>query len=136
VEAYLTEITDAFDPTYLMGRLDRNDFYSPQNAEKLRKVRGITEKYAPLFEEHRLMPHRAQTVAMRLLKRHMEFCNGFADVMILKAEGKDEEAKADFVKFFAAFGKYEYEIATYFDQYMCFASLERVVNKPKTFYET
>ena len=53
-------------------------------------------------------------------------------LMVLKA---DDEAKAEFVKFFSSFGKYEYEIATYFDQYMCFASLERVVNKPKPFYE-
>jgi hypothetical protein len=135
VEAYLTAITEAFDPHYLMGRLDRNDFYSPENAEKLRTVRSITEKYAPIFDANRIRPHRAQTVAMRLLKRHIEFCNGFADVMILKAEGKDQEAKDAFVKFFASFGKYEYEIDTYFDQYMCFASLERVVNKPKTFYE-
>jgi hypothetical protein len=62
VEAYLTAITEAFDPHYLMGRLDRNDFYSPENAEKLRTVRSITEKYAPIFDANRIRPHRAQTV--------------------------------------------------------------------------
>ena len=49
-EAYLTEITDAFDPAYLMCGLDRDDFYSPKNAEKLRRVRDITEKYFCLYK--------------------------------------------------------------------------------------
>jgi len=135
VERYLCDITEAFDPDYMMGKPGQNGFYSPENLPKLERVKAITEAFAPFLEEHRVMPHRAQTVAMRLLKRHMEFCNGLADVLILKAAGKDDEAKAEFVKFFSSFGKYEYELATYFDQYMCFASLERVVNKPKTFYE-
>lgn len=135
VERYLSDITEAFDPDYMMGKPGQNGFYSPENLPKLERVKKITEEFAPFLEEHKIMPHRAQTVAMRLLKRHMEFCNGLADVLLLKAAGKDAEAKEAFVKFFASFGKYEYEIATYFDQYMCFASLERVVNKPKTFYE-
>ncbi|MBQ8408317.1 MAG: DUF4838 domain-containing protein [Clostridia bacterium] len=135
VAAYLTEITEAFDPDYMMGKPGQNGFYSPENLPKLRKVKEITAKYAPIFEENRIMPHRAQTVSMRLLKRHMEFCNGLAEVLLLKAAGNDSEAKEAFVKFFSSFGKYEYELATYFDQYMCFASLERLVNKPKTFYE-
>ena len=136
VEEYLREITEAFDPMYMMERPGKVDFYSPENAEKLRTVKDITAKIAPVIEENRLMPRRAQTVAMRLLKRHTEFCNRLADVLSLKADGKDKEASEAFNKFFADFGKYEYEIATYFDHFMCFASLERVVVKPKAFYET
>lgn len=134
VEEYLQAITDAFDPNYILSA--KGHYYSPENAEKLKKVREITAKYLPFFEENRIMPRRAQTVAMRLLILHTEFCNSFADVMILKAEGKDPEARAEFSKFCADFGKYEREIATYFDQHMCFSSYDQVVIKPRQFYES
>ena len=136
VEAYLSEITDAFDPKYMMdGAPGRKDYYSPENAEKLGRVKEITAKYAPLFAKHRVMPRRTQTVAMKLIHRHMEFCNGLAEVFALKAMGEDEKAREAFSRFRVEFGKREYELQTYFDHYMCFASLARIINTPKTFYE-
>jgi len=72
---------------------------------------------------------------MRLLKYHMEFCAGLAEAWVLKAMGADPEAVARFYQLQDSFGRLEYEIGTYFDQRMCFSSLKRLIDSPKTFYE-
>jgi len=45
------------------------------------------------------------------------------------------EAVARFYQLQDSFGRLEYEIGTYFDQRMCFSSLKRLIDSPKTFYE-
>ena len=137
VVAYMTEISKAFDMSYLLGAGSHAEkkFYNPKHAKDLRRVAGIVDKYAPLFEAHRVMPTRAQTVAMRLLEIHMEYCKGLAEVWTLKALGADPEALAAYTKLENAMGRYEFEIGTYFDQRMCFSSFSRAIKSPKTFYE-
>jgi hypothetical protein len=44
------------------------------------------------------------------------------------------EAAAAFERFMADFGRYEYELGTWFDQWMCYASLQRLICEPETFY--
>ena len=74
------------------------------------------------------MPWRVQTVAMRLLRHHTDFCAGFAKFMATKCLGKDAEAKAEAVEFLAEFGKREVEIEHYYDHYMANAALLSIVN--------
>jgi hypothetical protein len=62
------------------------------------------------------MPMRAQTVAYRLLMRYLDYCEGLADVMILKCLGADAEAVVRYASFLNEFGKYEIEIERYYDQ--------------------
>ena len=64
------------------------------------------------------MPYRAQTVAYKLLRYYMEYCTGLAKCFSLKCLGAGVEAKEEFEKFLAEFGKHEVEIERYFDQYM------------------
>ena len=80
------------------------------------------------------MPYRAQTVAVRLLKKHLEYCNALADIWALKAAGKDQEAVDAFNAFLQSFGRYEVEIERYFDQMMFHASMSRLIVNPSTFY--
>ena len=142
VVAYMTEITEAFDMAYLMGKKSALDdgtyiragrYYNPKHAKDLRRVPEIVDKYAPIFEEHRVMPTRAQTVAMRLLEIHMEYCKGLAGVLTLKALGADEEAVAAYKKLENAMGRYEFEIGIYYDQRMCFRALDSLIADPKYF---
>ena len=136
VRNYLAEISDAFSMEYIMSN-DRESkgYFDPKRAKQIRGVKDIIAKYQPLFAEHRVSSYRARTVAMRLLKYHMEFCAGLAEAWVLKAMGADPEAIARFYQLQDSFGRLEYEIGTYFDQRMCFSSLKRLIDSPKTFYE-
>ncbi|MBR6735446.1 MAG: hypothetical protein IKL92_01080 [Oscillospiraceae bacterium] len=95
----------------------------------------ITAAIEPLLIAHKNMPWRAQTVAVRLLLKHLDYCNALADIFVLKALGADVEAKKLYLEFLDNFGKYEIEIERYFDQYMFQHSIKRLVDKPATFYE-
>lgn len=131
VISYMTKITKAFDINYLMS----SNFYAPQRVPALRSVHEITAEIEPILLAHKNMPKRAQTVAVRLLLKHLEYCNALADIFILKALGADVEAKKLCLNFLDSFGKYEVEIERYFDQYMFQHSIKRLVDKPATFYE-
>lgn len=136
---YLTAITKAFDINYLMIRAASSssykpNFYRPEHIPSLQSVHDITAKIAPVLEAHKNMPYRAQTVAVRLLQKHLEYCNGLADMWVLKAQGKDQEAVDAYNAFLESFGKYEVEIQTYFDHYMFHASMSRLIVSPETFY--
>ena len=131
VISYMTKITKAFDINYLMS----SNFYAPQRVPALRSVHEITAEIEPILLAHKNMPKRAQTVAVRLLLKHLEYCNALADIFILKALGADVEAKKLYLNFLDSFGKYEVEIERYFDQYMFQHSIKRLVDKPATFYE-
>lgn len=145
VIGYLNEISEVFDMRYLMegAKPEKNEaghkpaasYYAPDQAEKLRRVKEIVEKYAPVFEEHRVMPYRAQTVSMKLIRYHMEYVTALAEVWELKSLGADLKAKERFLALEESFGRHEFEIGTYFDQRMCFASFSRIICSPKTFYE-
>ena len=131
VVAYLTKITEAFDIRYLMGA----NFYAPQRVPSLRRVHEITAEIEPILAAHKNMPKRAQTVAVRLLLKHLEYVNALADIFVLKALGADVEANRTYLEFLDRFGKYEFEIERYFDQFMFHHSIKRLVDKPATFYE-
>ena len=142
---YLTEITAAFDMKYLMdgsntaanrgGSQPAASYYDPKRAKDLRRVKEIVEKYAPIFEAHKIMPYRAQTVSMKLIRYHLEYVTGLAEIWTLKALGADPEAKDKTMEFENKFGRHEFEIGTYFDQRMAFSSWRRVLCSAKTFYE-
>lgn len=140
---YLTEITNAFNMRYIMngtsvlvsgGKLD--GFFNPSQAKMARSVRDIVEKYAPIFERNRVNSCRARTVAMTLLIRHLEYCKGLSEVWTLKALGADPESVTALNRLCTEFGRHESEMKTYFDHYMCFSALNRVISTPKTFFET
>ena len=145
VIAYLTEITEAFDMKYLMdgvnaanntsGSTPADSYYSPAHAKKFRTVKDIVAKYAPIFEAHKVMPYRAQTVSMKLIRYHMEYVTDLAEIWTLKALGADPEVVAKFRPMENKFGRHEFEIGTYFDQRMAYSSWNRILCSPKTFFE-
>ena len=79
------------------------------------------------------MPLRAQTVSVKLLRYHLDYAAALADVWLHKAEGRDAAACEAFERFMEEFGRHEFEIAPYFDQWMCYASLHRLICEPDTF---
>lgn len=95
-----------------------SSYYKPEMEEQLLSVEAVTEKYAEIFRQHRNMPYRVQTVAMRLLTEHTDFCRGFAKCMAIKCLGKDQEAKEAAKTFLSEFGRRELSMERYYDHMM------------------
>ena len=116
------KIGKALDTHYLNGERSANPaigkFYNPPVADELREMQKIAEEYKDFLEAHRVNPYRAQTVAFKLLRYYVEYCEGLAKALIPKAFGAGEEAKELFLQFFDEFGKREHEIATCFDHFL------------------
>ena len=110
-----------------------SNFYKPEMQEQLLAVRSVTDKYAAIFDEHKNMPRRVQTVAMRLLRHYTDFCAGYADFMASKCMGKDDEAREKATAFLQEFGKRELALEHYYDHYMASASLLAIVNTKSEF---
>ena len=121
VVEYLEQIDAHMPQTYMEAKHTSptaSSFYNPDMEKTLLEVEGITHKYEEIFSQHRNMPYRAQTVAMRLLTKHTEFCRGYASAMAIKCLGKDAEAKEVAKNFLTAFGAGELAIERYYDHMM------------------
>ena len=110
-----------------------SNFYNPAMEEQLLAVEGVAKKYAAIFDEHRNMPYRVQTVAMRLMRHHTDFCTGFAKFMAVKCLGKDAEAKEVATEFLQEFGKREESIEHYYDHFMASLALRAIFNTKSEF---
>ena len=122
VAAILEKIGKAMPHKYLARKLwvnlDVGKVYNPSVAEGLRSVPAIVAEAKPFLEAHKNMPLRSQTVAYKLMRYYMEYCEGLANCFAIKCFGAGVEAKAAFERFLADFGKHETEIETYYDHYM------------------
>jgi len=120
VYSFLLELGKAFDHEYLEGKrssdASKGKYYAPGHAEDIRRAKKLAAEFRPFCEAHKNMSMRAQTVAYRLLMRYLDYCEGLADVMVLKCLGADAEAVSKYAAFLNEFGKYEIEIERYYDQ--------------------
>ena len=134
---YLKVIDMHMPQTYLEAKHSRHrkadKFYNPEMELTLLSVNDITKKYEEKFAAYRNMPYRVQTVSVRLLTKHMEFCRGLADALALKCVGKDLEAKEQFETFMDHFGSYEVAIERYYDHMMAFHGLREIFNSISTY---
>lgn len=131
VVAFLQEIDQLMPQSYLEALHTApvpSNFYNPKMEAQLLSVAEVTNKYAAIFDEHKNMPYRVQTVAMRLMRQHTDFCAGYAKFMALKCLGKDAEAKAEAIAFLEEFGKRELSMEHYYDHFMASGALLAIVN--------
>ena len=133
---YLEKITAAFDHSFMCGEksadLSKGEFYNPEHAKDLEQVKEITAEAREFIKTHLAMPTRPQTVSWRLLLRHTEYCERFAEILIEVCKGHKKYAMEMLQKFFEDFGKYEFEMERYLDFGLAFDSLYYVVkNIPK-----
>jgi len=127
VKDYLERISNAFDYRYMCG--EYGSFYCPEHAKDLREVKELTAQIRAQVKTHMAMPTRPQTVSWRLLLRHAEFCEGFAEVMIEKCLGHNLYAQELMERFLQDFGKYDLELERYFDFGLAASSLDNVVKR-------
>ena len=136
VVEYLETIDRLMPQTYLEAKHTSptaSSFFNPAMEQQLLSVDEVCDKYAAFFEEHKNMPYRTQTVAMRLMKKHTEFCRGFAAAMAIKCMGKDAEAKAAAIEFLVDFGKQEVAMERYYDHMMARHALMAIFNTKSEF---
>ena len=131
---YLEQIKSIFDMRYLAGELsaDANvgKYYNPAFAKGLEALAPILEKAKAAVQAHYNMPHRVQTVSVRLIERHIEYCRLLAKALAYKALAKDEEARAAFGELWEAFNLYEMDMEANYDHSLCMAALNAVFNTP------
>ena len=72
------------------------------------------------------MPHRVQTVSVRLIERHIEYCRLLAKALAYKALAKDEEARAAFGELWEAFNLYEMDMEANYDHSLTVATLNQI----------
>ena len=136
VVEFLKEIDRLMPQTYLEALHTASaplNFYKPEMEAQLLSVEEVAKKYAAVFDEHKNMPCRVQTVAMRLMRQHTDFCTGYAKFMAVKCLGKDDEAKEQALAFLNEFGKRELAMEHYYDHFMAANALNAIVNTKSEF---
>ena len=129
----LTILRDTLDYPWMTGEGEPAHDLS----KVLTDVRALADREDALAKAHRVMPVRPQTVSLRLLRRHGEYIRDFAEVMVVKAQGKDREAAELLEVFRIRFGAYEIELERYYDHFLAFRHLQRRIGTiPKTAQET
>ena len=133
VEAYLAEISELFDFGYMAGEKGEDDTigirYSPSRVANLNKIKEVAARGRALAEKNISLPVRVQTVSMRLLYRHAEYCELLAEMMTELALGNKDGARTQWEKFRDDFGRYEYELESYFDHYLALQTFHMILNK-------
>ena len=130
---YLERLGNAVDHRYLSGDANRgtgrSEIYNPDQVESLKSVFGILEEGRRLISEHYNSDYRVRTVSVRLLEFHAQYVEMLTDILILKAVGKDDEAKKRFAVMAEECGKRELEFERWYDHGLAFYSLERKVSQ-------
>ena len=124
VLAFFEKMEETVDFNYMSKQ---TDFVNSAATDSFRKVPKIVEDFLPFVKAHKNMPYRAQTVAYRLLERYLEWLIGVSRTLTLMSEGKVDEAKAVYKDFMDYFGQYEIEMERWYDQNMCYYSIENIL---------
>ena len=119
VLACLEQISVLFDHKYMEGERsadsEKGAYYNPPHAENLKSIKEVTARERELAEKYFPCPIRVQTVSMRLLQLHAEYCDLAAEIMIEKALGNNEQAHQLWKSMCHQFGRHEIEIERYYD---------------------
>ncbi len=124
VESYFEKISEIIDFAYMEGEattdITKGKYYDPDRAKEFDSVPRICEEIQKFSLAHRHMKYRVQTVSMRLLERHAEYCAGLSRSLSLKSRGEHRKAQEVWEAFRDSFGTHEYELERYFDHGMVF----------------
>ena len=122
---YLDKLARLFDVNYLEEHGPDKDFTNPAHAVTLRTIPAFVEEMEPKLKEWTYSRYRVQTVAMRLLRFHAEYCKGLSRVLATRADGDIAGALKLYDELYREFGKHEVEIERYFDHYLSYRSFTR-----------
>jgi hypothetical protein len=132
----LCDVESIIPHAYLSRKASANDkvssIYNPAVAKNIEeRLPTVLEAGRRLVKENYNSDVRVRTLAVRLLEKHAEYCEGLAQVIIERARGNVEGALELLDKFRVSFGKHEPEIEEYFDHNLHFRAMKFLVGKCK-----
>jgi len=131
----LQQISDAFDFAYMEGECSKNEdissYYDPERVSRLNSIKELAALERTLANKHLRMPTRPQTVSWRLLLRHAEYCDLWAEILVEKALGHNYHAIELSERFCETFGRHEIEMERYYDHSLACRVLEHITRKPQ-----
>ena len=107
-------------------------FRSASHAARLEKVKALAQQGRELALANMAMPTRTQCIAVRMLLRHAEYCEGVAEIFIALAKGENRKALEIWEDFRHSFGVHEYELERYYDHYQSLRSLWKWIPRKQT----
>ena len=130
--SYFERLGEALDQGYLEGEKPSNPaisaYYRPEYLENLDLAEKILAEGEELVKSHYNSDERVQTVSVRLMERHIEYCRGFIEIFRHKAIGEDSEAEKIFNDFCNSFGAHEPEIELCYDHLIFTSTLRRIID--------
>ena len=130
---YLNGVSEAFGEKFMAGEDRapgaRDPLHNPERALKLEPVYEMAARARALAKEKRQTPVRVQALAWRLLERHAEFCDGMADVFILKCRGYDKRALEKMDEFDYSFGRHGLELERWMDFNLAMRQTRNIIIK-------
>lgn len=117
LEAVDKNLRQDFLETIHSKPVNTEHYHDKKEIKRLEKIDAICTRFEKQLEKYTKTERRVQAVGLRLLPYYTEYLRGIAKAFMIKAEGKDEEARAFYDQFFAEFGKKEVEIERYYDQF-------------------
>ena len=119
IVAYLDKLSNVFDASYASGRNSQdpnvNAYYNPAVARQMNGIEPVLAEGEAVCKAHYNSDYRVQTVSIRLLEFHVEYCRLLASALIKKACGDDDGASKAQNVFRRETGKREAEFQPYFD---------------------
>ena len=135
-EKYMQDISETFDFAYMEAECSEdysvNRHFGAAHAVRLEKVKALAQQGRELALANMAMPTRAQCIAVRMLLRHAEYCEGVAEIFIALAKGENRKALEIWEDFRHSFGVHEYELERYYDHYQSLRSLWKWIPRKQT----
>ena len=111
-------------------------FYAPSHVENLRRGKEIVKEGRELISKHYNSEYRIRTFSVRLLEKHADYMELFADALIPKAVGDDKKASDAYAVMRETMGRAELGIQTCYDHGLVFYALNRVFDTKTNLADT
>ena len=98
-----------------------------ENVRILSGARAVIDEGRELIRAHYNSDVRVQTVSVRLLEKHAEYCEGLAEVLIERAKGNLDLAMEKYNEFRVRFGRNEVEMETNYDHVIYFSPMKTLI---------
>ena len=129
---YLDKLSYAFDSRYIAGKrsddVSRSVFYAPSMVESFKRGKEIVKEGRELIKAHYNSDFRIRTVSVRVLEKHADYMELFADALMAKAVGDDERANELYYHMRSTMGKSELGMEACYDHGLIFYALDRIFN--------
>lgn len=132
---YLAKLYDALPFEFFsrdVADKRENMYYDLERAKKIEQIRNITKEGRNLIDNHEKSDYRIQTVSLKILKYHADFCDLISDWMLAKAKGEIELGMELLEKARIETGKFEIDIEDYFDHNLYFGEYIHAQNLEKS----